>query len=498
MLQTVPSTSSDDDDGDNNADVDSSKDISSSDDDFQTTSWGRICRSLQLANRSRENLKPQEIFHFASGAVLHGDFVSATHLFSLGLNCLCKEYQHSSGSLDCTRKIKQAAIDKTMLKYALEGCAQENEKLSSKEFRGRFAKVLDEIVEYCDVLSLMDAALLQAAAALYFSLQVKQKAFQLAARALHLNPKSLSLQEMFENICCHLVERWHFVMLNDKGRNHAYQQAIKAVLTQMDRKAVVCDVGCGTGLLSLIASQYLDSGQIFAIEKSNSMCEVAHSVFSANLEPTKSNMVTLINKMSSQMSVPQDMPHRADVLVTETFDAGLFGEGILPTLCHAWSHLLKNGPDERGQVIPGKAQLYLQAVECDAILKESRFLGEFAGISTSGIHLYGFTGLCDMDPYTAHGIKHLPRGYRTLSEPLKFMDVNFNDPEELSRLNMGTIQETDLEISSEGRLDAIAVWFSLHLNSCVEIQTHADCEGCWEQAIFPVHPVKVQMQPLSQ
>ena len=30
----------------------------------------------------------------------------------------------------------------------------------------------------------------------------------------------------------------------------------------------------------------------------------------------------------------------ADILVTETFDAGLFGEGILPTLCHAWSKLL--------------------------------------------------------------------------------------------------------------------------------------------------------------
>ena len=33
----------------------------------------------------------------------------------------------------------------------------------------------------------------------------------------------------------------------------------------------------------------------------------------------------------------------AQILVTETFDAGLFGEGILPTLCHAWSNLLHQG-----------------------------------------------------------------------------------------------------------------------------------------------------------
>lgn len=39
--------------------------------------------------------------------------------------------------------------------------------------------------------------------------------------------------------------------------------------------------------------------------------------------------------------VYQDMPRKANVLVTEIFDTELLGEGVLPTLAHAWKHLLE-------------------------------------------------------------------------------------------------------------------------------------------------------------
>lgn len=32
--------------------------------------------------------------------------------------------------------------------------------------------------------------------------------------------------------------------------------------------------------------------------------------------------------------------HRVSLVVTETVDAGLFGEGIIESLIHAWRHLL--------------------------------------------------------------------------------------------------------------------------------------------------------------
>lgn len=33
-------------------------------------------------------------------------------------------------------------------------------------------------------------------------------------------------------------------------------------------------------------------------------------------------------------------PHRVSLVVTETVDAGLLGEGIVESLIHAWKHLL--------------------------------------------------------------------------------------------------------------------------------------------------------------
>ena len=41
------------------------------------------------------------------------------------------------------------------------------------------------------------------------------------------------------------------------------------------------------------------------------------------------------------MSVPSDMPHRANILITEVFDTELIGEGAIATFRHALEHLLE-------------------------------------------------------------------------------------------------------------------------------------------------------------
>ena len=74
-------------------------------------------------------------------------------------------------------------------------------------------------------------------------------ALDLSDRAIALDPSSVYAQEVHENICCHLVERWHFIMLNDKFRNGAYEKAIIKGIDQYPGSVTVCDVGCGTGLL---------------------------------------------------------------------------------------------------------------------------------------------------------------------------------------------------------------------------------------------------------
>ena len=71
---------------------------------------------------------------------------------------------------------------------------------------------------------------------------------------------------------------------------------------------------------------------------------------------------------------------RVSLVVTETMDAGLLGEAIVPALRHAWSHLLlpkqpsgsTNGIARCGHVIPCGATVYVMAIECQEVARESR------------------------------------------------------------------------------------------------------------------------------
>ena len=66
-------------------------------------------------------------------------------------------------------------------------------------------------------------------------------------KSLMINPGYLAARDNLENICSHLVERWHFPMLNDRRRNLAYQYAIdKAIKCGYN---TVLDIGTGTGIL---------------------------------------------------------------------------------------------------------------------------------------------------------------------------------------------------------------------------------------------------------
>ena len=59
---------------------------------------------------------------------------------------------------------------------------------------------------------------------------------------------------------------------------------------------------------------------------------------------------------------------RISLVVTETMDAGLFGEHILETLSHAWKYLLL----PHGRVIPSGAVVFGQVIECENLRKQHR------------------------------------------------------------------------------------------------------------------------------
>uniref|UniRef100_A0AAQ5X918 Protein arginine methyltransferase 9 n=1 Tax=Amphiprion ocellaris TaxID=80972 RepID=A0AAQ5X918_AMPOC len=263
-------------------------------------------------------------------------------------------------------------------------------------------------------------------------------------KALKLRPDFPEARENFYRVANWLVERWHFLMLNDHGRNRKYQQAIqKAVQNGCN---TVLDIGTGTGILGV------------------------------------------------------------SLVVTETVDAGLFGEGIIESLIHAWHHLLlppQRGENEfrdhsaTGRVIPAGATVFSMAVECLEIRRHHRLcVTEVGGLSMAAAGELQSPVSCSsepddsMEPYTTERLSRLPGGYKPLTEPFTALNIDFNNVQELEGLSSREVQEIRLPVTQEGVLDALAVWFQLHLDEESSLSTGPQEDTCWEQAIYPEHSAK--------
>uniref|UniRef100_A0A286XIM9 Protein arginine methyltransferase 7 n=1 Tax=Cavia porcellus TaxID=10141 RepID=A0A286XIM9_CAVPO len=126
--------------------------------------------------------------------------------------------------------------------------------------------------------------------------------------------------------------------------NTKYYEGIRAAVRRVkDRgqKALVVDIGTGTGLLSMMA---VTAGADFcyAIEVFKPMADAAVKIVEEN---GFSDKIKVINKHSTEVTVGPDgdMPCRANILVTELFDTELIGEGALPSYEHAHRHLVQVG-----------------------------------------------------------------------------------------------------------------------------------------------------------
>ena len=318
-------------------------------------------------------------------------------------------------------------------------------------------------------------------------------------RALQVNPGSIRAKENLENVANLLVERWHFRMLNDKKRNLAYKQAIAKAISQ--GHDVVLDIGSGTGILSMFAVQS-GAKKVYACEMSKTMYEMGLDVLKAN---KMEKLVHTIHKKSTEMKEGNDIPQRVSLVVTETLDCGLLGEGILATVEHAWADLLMTSTDDLhhsnakpvSKVIPAGAVVYAMAIMCDDIRHQTRSKPIISGINmfpecSIGAELMdqksetapsGST-LDQLEPYSTECLNRLRGGFKALSYPFKVTEYDFNNPSSLNKERNISFQ---IPATCDGRVDAIAAWFDLRLDKEITLSTGPNDDSlCWEQAVFPV------------
>lgn len=326
-----------------------------------------------------------------------------------------------------------------------------------------------------------------------FRLGFRDEAAGYFYKAVKLNPNSVDAKENFYRVANWLVERWHFIMLNDVQRNRLYQKAIGNAV-QAGCKTVL-DIGTGTGILSMFAKS-AGASHVYACELSKTMFDLACEVVAAN---HMEGEIKLLHMKSHDVRVPEHIPEKVSLVVTETVDAGLFGEGIVETLIHAWKNLLLEPKpkganwDGYGQVIPAGAVVYGMVVECAEIRRHHRvFVNEVAGVNLEDAVQFSSPVHCSPkssdvhEPYATERMSRVPGGYKALSQPFLALTVDFNSLQDLESIASGKSCRISVLVQEQGQLDCFLTWFVLHLDNEHSLSTGPSEETCWEQAIFPI------------
>jgi predicted RNA methylase len=139
----------------------------------------------------------------------------------------------------------------------------------------------------------------------------------------------------------------HREFLADAPRVNAFARAIAEVV---EPGQVVVDLGCGTGILGLLACR-AGAARVYAID-GGPMAEVAHGIAAAN---GCGDRVTIVRGHSLDVILPE----RADLVISDEMGRFGFDGGILEYFADARRRFLK----ANGRFLPSALSLWIAPIE---------------------------------------------------------------------------------------------------------------------------------------
>lgn len=130
-------------------------------------------------------------------------------------------------------------------------------------------------------------------------------------------------------------------MINDTGRNVFYKAAIESAVPGK----IVCDIGCGSGFLSILAAR-AGAAHVYAVEMDTGRAKFAQEVID---KIGYGDRITVINDNFLNTDI------KADVYVSETIGAQIYNENILNIAEHARR--------QGGVFIPSQIDMWAQVYE---------------------------------------------------------------------------------------------------------------------------------------
>lgn len=168
--------------------------------------------------------------------------------------------------------------------------------------------------------------------------------------------------------------------------------------------------------------------------------------------------------------------------MTETFDAGLFGELVVPSLINVHMNIL----DMNGMIIPMGATVYVAAIECEHIrYRASVVFDRIQDKSTLNFNKVSI--LSDDEYYDTENLEKVQINYVT--EPQVLFNVNFNDLLQLQEFcKDGIKQMLKTKCRYDSIIDGLVAWFKLYLDEEITLDS-SDGKSCWQLAVFPAIPI---------
>ena len=262
------------------------------------------------------------------------------------------------------------------------------------------------------------------------------------------------------------IPYWHFEMLADVNRNHAYERALSKVV---GKDTLVLDIGTGSGILAMMAAR-AGAERVVACEMHERLAQTAQEIVERN---GYADRISVHHKKSTLLRVGEELPEKADVVVSEILDVGALGEGVLPSIRHASQQLAK--PD--AVFLPARLKLWGQLVEIPYRSKVAP-VREVSGFDLSPMEQYRVP-----NEYLRVMLK--AENYEALSPVMPLLDIDFYDLPPAYPDDQPRQVSLEFPINNSGMLQAIVFWFDLYLDEDIMVSSRPDGDlEHWGQALF--------------
>lgn len=295
------------------------------------------------------------------------------------------------------------------------------------------------------------------------------KAYRVACKALAAAPDDPEVMVRARRVLHALAPRYHVRMMNDPGRNAAWDSALTRAIGP-DTRAL--EIGTGAGMLALMAAR-AGARKVTTCEASQLVAQLAGQIVELN---GYGDRIDVIAKSSDDLVVGVDLDEPADLLFCDIFGDNLVDFNPLAFLADARRRLCK--PDVR--VVPAAAGLQVALAHLDRYPIAARIE------SAAGFDLTPFANFAParvLAPVGAPGL-HL------LSEPAPLFrfDLARDQPRE------GRAEVT-LRATEDAVMNGVVHWLKLELDAETVLEARPDPgSAAFATPIFWPLPAPVQVR----